>query len=137
MDIQNVKNKGVKLTKHKIAILDLFNIHKHLDATQIYNILINNGINISLATIYRVLTNFERNDIIEKHNFNNEHAIYELVKQNEHHDHLICIKCHNVFEFIDEKIEHLQNEIAKANNFKIVSHSLNIYGICNNCQISS
>ena len=134
MDIQQVREKGVKLTKHKLTILELFNLYKHLDASQIYTILINQGVNISLATIYRILTNFEHNEIIEKHNFNNEQATYELMNPNEHHDHLICIKCHKVVEFVNEKIEELQKEIAHTNEFNIMSHSLNIYGICGDCQ---
>ena len=134
MDIQQVREKGIKLTKHKLTILELFNLYKHLDASQIYTILINQGVNISLATIYRILINFEHNEIIEKHNFNNDQATYELINPNEHHDHLICIKCHKVIEFINDKIEELQNEIAHTNKFKIMSHSLNLYGICADCK---
>ena len=116
-----------------MAILELFSLYKHLDASQIYNILNNQGIHISLATIYRVLTSFETNAIVEKHNFNTEQATYELINPDEHHDHLICIQCHKVLEFLNENIEQLQKDIAINNNFKIVSHSLNIYGICNDC----
>lgn len=136
MNIQLLKNKGIKLTKHKIAVLELLTANKHLDATQIFTLLQNQKIDISLATVYRILINLTNHEIIQKHHFNNEQSTYEIMKPNEHHDHLICVTCHKVVEFLDEKIETLQNDIAQANNFKIVSHSLNIYGICKNCQIN-
>ncbi|MFN8770884.1 MAG: Fur family transcriptional regulator [Neisseriaceae bacterium] len=134
MDIQILTTKGIKLTKHKLAVLKLLTSNKHLDATQIFNLLQEEGINIGIATIYRILTNFENNGIIQKHHFNQEQSTYELITPNEHHDHLICTKCHRVIEFLNENIEALQNQIAATNNFKIISHSLNIYGICEKCQ---
>ena len=134
MNVQTLKEKGIKLTKHKLAILELFDSHKHLEAHHIFNLLQNNKVNISLATIYRILINFENNGIIQKHNFNNDQSTYELITPNEHHDHLICIRCNLVIEFLNEKIEALQQEIAQANNFQIISHSLNIYGLCNTCK---
>ncbi len=133
MDLQNLKKFGIKITKHKIAILQLFDLYKHLDASKILSLLTNQGTDISLATIYRILAVFEANNILEKHNFNDDQAIYELIKPNEHHDHLICVKCNTVIEFVDCKIERLQEKIAKENNFKIVNHHLNLYGICENC----
>lgn len=133
MTLDDLKTKGIKLTRHKIAIWELFNTYKHLDANQIYNLLIQQNIAIGIATIYRILTNFEKYNIIDKHNFNNEQSTYELKITNHHHDHLICIKCNIVSEFCSEEIEKLQQEIAKKNQFKIVNHSLNIYGICDNC----
>lgn len=133
MNNQQLKEKGIKLTKHKIAILNLFNPNRHLDANQIYTLLQTQKINISLATIYRILTSFENNGILQKNNFNSDQSSYELKNPNEHHDHLICIACHKVIEFLNEKIESLQDEIAKANGFKIMHHSLNIYGKCSDC----
>lgn len=134
MNIQQLKDTGLKLTKHKLAVLDLFKIHKHLDANQIYNLLRNQDNIISLATIYRILSTFEAKSILVKHNFTDEQFTYELLNPNDHHDHLICIKCNRVLEFVDSKIEKLQNQIARDNNFDIISHSLNIYGICINCK---
>ncbi len=138
MDFMNnlelIKNKGMKITKHKLAVLELFGNYKHLDAMQIYALLQQKKIGISIATVYRILTNFENNNIIEKHNFNNEQCIYELVIENDHHDHLICLKCKKVIEFINNEIEKLQQQIAQENNFTIINHNLNIYGICNECQ---
>ncbi len=130
-----IKNKGIRVTKHKIVIFELFSTHKHLDANQIYDILHQQNINIGLATIYRILTNFELNAIIKKHNFNQEQATYELTEHNEHHDHLICLKCHQVIEFVDDQIELLQQQIATKHNFTMTHHILNIYGHCKFCLI--
>ena len=135
MDQQIIKNTGFKVTKHKLVILELFDMYKHLDASQIYSLLTNQGINISLATIYRVLAAFEANKIIVKHNFNEDQSIYELATPDEHHDHLICLKCHKVIEFYDCDIEKIQEEIALKNKFKIVNHHLNLYGICEDCEV--
>lgn len=135
MELQSLKDMGVKITKHKIVILQLFDLYKHLDAGQIHSLLRDQGTEISLATIYRVLSVFEMHNIITKHNFNEDQSIYELVKPNEHHDHLICVKCNKVIEFLDCKIERIQERIAKENNFRIVNHHLNLYGICGDCDI--
>lgn len=134
MNKQEIQNKGIKLTKHKLAILELFDIYKHLDANKIYNLLQDKNTHISLATIYRVLTTFEANDILVKHKFNEEISTYELFRPDEHHDHLICMKCHKVIEFCDDTIENIQKQIAQTNKFIITHHSLNIYGICENCK---
>ena len=133
MNLDEIKAKGVKLTKHKIAIWQLFNQYKHLDANQIYELLNQQNINISIATIYRILINFEKYNIIERHYFNNELSTYELKINNNHHDHLICVKCHGVIEFYSHEIEQLQDKIANDNNFRIINHSLNLYGFCKSC----
>jgi len=135
MDIATqLKSKGIKLTKHKIQVLQLFSNHRHLDALQIFTLLKEQKINISLATVYRTLIKLEQHDIIQKHNFNHEQSTYELIHPNEHHDHMICLSCKQVIEFVNHKIEELQQSIASKEQFKIVSHSLNLYGICKNCQ---
>lgn len=122
-----------KITKHKIAILELFELHRHLDANQILNILNQQDEKISLATIYRILMAFETEGLILKNNFTESLAVYELANPSDHHDHLICTKCNKVFEFFNEKLELLQNKIADDFKFKILSHRLNIYGICKDC----
>lgn len=132
--VNQLKQAGIKITQHKLAVLELFAEHKHLDALEISRIFHKKNVDISLATIYRILSSFEEHKIITKHNFGNEHANYELSVSNEHHDHLICIKCGKVVEFVNEKIEELQLQIAKQNSFELYSHTLNIYGICNECQ---
>ncbi len=131
---QRLRNSGIKVTQHKLAILELFVEHKHLDATKILELLHQKKAEVSLATVYRVLASFETHQIITKHNFGSEHAIYELItSENEHHDHLICLECGQVIEFVNEQIENLQLAIAKANNFHVYHHTLNIYGRCENC----
>lgn len=122
-----------KITKHKIAVLQLFELYKHLDANQIYNRLNQQGEKISLATIYRILSAFELDGLIIKNNFINDLAVYEFANPAEHHDHLICNLCNRVFEFFNEELEQLQNKIAASFGFEIVSHRLNIYGICKEC----
>ena len=134
INIQQLKDTGLKLTKHKLAMLNLFKTHKHLNANQIYELLRNQNDIISIATIYRILSTLEAKNILVKHNFADDQFTYELLNSNDHHDHLICIKCNNVIEFIDSDIEKLQNQIAENNNFDIISHSLNIYGICRDCK---
>lgn len=130
IDLKSIKGKT---TKHKIAILQLFELHKHLDANQIYTILNSFSEKVSLATIYRVLSAFEAEGLILKNNFIHEHAVYEFANPAEHHDHLVCNKCNRVFEFFNDALEKLQEKIALEHEFKIVSHRLNIYGICKDC----
>lgn len=131
--IQQLKDCKIKITPHKIAILELFVQHKHIGAMQIVNTLAKQSIEISLATVYRILASFEEHKLISKHNFGNEQAIYELNNSLEHHDHLICTKCAKVIEFSNQEIEDLQISIAKLNNFQVINHTLNIYGICESC----
>lgn len=133
MNLPLIKSLGIKITKHKLAILKLFDIYKHLEANKIHSLLNKKNVKISLATIYRILASFEAKNIVIKHNFNDCQAIYELLNPGEHHDHLICIKCHKVIEFFDDDIEKIQNLIAKKNQFIIVNHCLNLYGVCSDC----
>lgn len=128
-----LRNRGIKVTPHKIAILNILKQHKHIDAYQINTSLKDEGIDISIATIYRVLGSFEKAHIIDKLNFGNEQSIYELKDNEDHHDHLICTTCGVVIEFTNEQIETLQLKIAEQNNFHVHNHTLNIYGICAKC----
>lgn len=134
MNAQQLKDTGIKPTKHKLAVLSLFETNKHLDANQIYNLLRDQNNIVSLATIYRILSTFEAKHVLVKHNFKDEQFTYELLNPKSHHDHLICLKCNKVIEFVDLNIEKLQNQVAKHNNFDIISHSLNIYGTCIECK---
>lgn len=131
---KQLKNAGLKVTSPRLKILQILekSVNHHLSAESIYKILIEMGEDVGLATVYRVLTQFEMAGIIEKHNFAGGHAIFEL-SQDEHHDHLVCLKCGKVEEFLDEIIEQRQEKIAKKANFKMTDHALNIYGICQNC----
>jgi Fur family ferric uptake transcriptional regulator len=91
------------------------------------------GEEVSVATLYRVLTQFEAAGLVTRHNFEGGHSIFEL-DQGIHHDHLVCVKCGLVAEFVDERIEERQALIAQQAGFKITDHCLNIYGVCRNCQ---
>lgn len=108
---------------------------RHLSAEDIYKALLGAGEEIGLATIYRVLTQFQDAGLVIRHHFETGQAVFEL-ERGKHHDHLICVKCGKIVEFVDESIETKQREIADKNGFQISDHSLIIYGICSrdNCQ---
>ena len=131
---QDLKDAGLKITAPRVKILELFerSKDKHLSADDVYRILINAQEDIGIATVYRVLTQFEKANILTRHNFDGEQAVFEL-NSGEHHDHLLCIKCGKVSEFFNQKIEDLQSEIAKDRDFQMTDHCLVIHGICKNC----
>ena len=106
---------------------------RHLNAEDIYRALVDMGEDVSLATVYRVLTQFEAAGLVYRHHFEGGHSVFEL-SEGEHHDHLICVKCRKVFEFVDDMIEARQEKIAKQKKFKMTSHVLTIYGWCDACQ---
>ncbi len=93
------------------------------------------GEEIGLATVYRVLTQFETAGLVKRHHFEGGNSVFEL-NRGDHHDHLVCVNCGKVEEFQDETIEELQNKIAKLRNFELTDHSLCLYGICADCQSS-
>lgn len=103
-----------------------------MSAEEIYKTLSDQGHDVGLATVYRVLTQFETAGLVIRHNFNDGHSVFEL-DQGVHHDHLVCIKCGQVEEFVDEIIEQRQAEIARQSKFKMTDHSLYIFGICSGC----
>lgn len=132
----NLKKAGLKSTLPRIKILELLeNIEtdKHLSAEEVYKLLLNQGDDVGLATVYRVLTQFEEAGLVTRHHFDGLHSIFEL-NRGEHHDHLVCTECGNVDEFYDETIERTQKKVAKEHKFKMTDHSLYIYGICAKCQ---
>ena len=137
MKNQDLKRAGLKITLPRMKILEILESSdkKHLSAEDIYRMLLNSGEEIGLATIYRVLTQFEGAGLVIRHHFETGQALFEL-ERGKHHDHLICVKCGKIIEFVDESIEAKQKEIAAKNGFRISDHSLIIYGICNNesCQ---
>ena len=125
----------MKVTGPRLKILDLFETHaeEHLSAEDVYRILLDQGVEIGVATIYRVLTQFEQAGIILRHHFETGKAVYEL-NVGGHHDHILCVKCGLVTEFQNEEIEQLQDKIAEENGFRIVDHALYLYGVCGVCQ---
>ena len=126
-----LKKTGLKATLPRIKILDIFqnSEERHLSAEDIYKVMINTSEEIGLATIYRVLTQFEQAGILIRHHFESEKAVFEL-NEKSHHDHIVCLQCGHVEEFRNDEIEKLQVEVADNLGFKIIEHSLYIYGDC-------
>ena len=128
MDRSNLKEAGLKVTHPRKRILDILDGHrnKHLTADEIYRHLLNAGEEIGLATVYRVLNQFESAGLVEKHNFESGQAYYEI-DSGEHHDHMVCVETGKVIEFISEEIEAAQRKIADSHGYEIEDHSLVIY----------
>lgn len=137
MHTQDLRQAGLKITLPRLKILEILenSENHHLSAENVYRKLISAGEEIGLATVYRVLTQFEHTGIVVRHNFEEGHSIFEL-KGSDHHDHLVCVKCGKVDEFVDEVIEAHQAAIAKKAAYKMTDHSLIIYGVCSDCQES-
>ena len=131
---QQLKDAGLKITMPRLKVLQILEQSKgyHLSAEDVYKALLEMGDDVGLATVYRVLTQFEAAGLINRHNFEGGYAVFEL-SQGEHHDHLVCVKCGRVEEFIDEIIESRQKMIAERAKFKMTDHALNIYGLCPAC----
>ena len=128
MDTGNLRKAGLKVTQPRKHILDLLEAagNKHMTADDIYRVLMQAGEDIGLATVYRVLNQFEAAGLVVKHNFEGGQAFYEL-DSGDHHDHMVCVETGTVIEFSNTEIERLQAEIAAENGFDIVDHSLVIY----------
>ncbi len=135
MDNENLRKAGLKITVPRIKILEIMQnaAEHHLSAEDIYRVLVAAGEEIGLATVYRVLTQFEEAGMVIRHNFEGGQSVFEL-DDGKHHDHLVCVKCGKLVEFVDKVIEARQHEIAKTAGFKMTDHHLNIYGVCENCQ---
>ena len=129
MEEQDIKRAGLKITQPRVKILELLSnsTDQHLSAEDIYKELLTNGDEIGLATVYRVLTQFETAGLVHRHHFDGGQAVFELASD-EHHDHMVCVKTGRVVEFYDEVIEQRQKEIARQHGFKITDHSLTLYG---------
>ena len=128
MGNKNLRKVGLKVTQPRIRILELLESHKtrHMTADDIYRELVKGGEDIGLATVYRVLGQFEAAGLVEKHNFESGQAFYEL-DFGEHHDHMVCVETGKVIEFVSEEIEELQKKIAADHGFEIEDHNLVIY----------
>ncbi|MCG3717077.1 transcriptional repressor, partial [Aliarcobacter butzleri] len=131
-----VKQKGLKYTEQREIVLSiLLHAKEHLTAEEIYNQIKKDypTSNVGIATVYRALSFLEEVDLITSITFGTEGKKYESNSKS-HHDHLICTQCARIIEFIDEEIEKRQEKIAKNNKFKITSHTMQLYGVCENCQ---
>lgn len=137
---QDLRKAGLKVTLPRIKILELLENSKqhHMSAEDIYKTLLEQGEDVGLATVYRVLTQFEAAGIIQRHNFENNHSVFEIM-QEDHHDHLVCNHCNKVLEFINDVIETEQHKVAEQFGFTLTGHSLNLYGFCDapECQEAS
>ncbi len=132
MENQDLRKAGLKVTLPRMKILEILeqSTQQHLSAEDIYRVLLDSDEEIGLATIYRVLTQFEGAGLVMRHHFEGGQAVFEL-DRGKHHDHLICIKCGKIVEFVNASIEEQQKKIAEEAGFKITDHSLIIYGECN------
>jgi Fur family transcriptional regulator, ferric uptake regulator len=128
---QSLKESGLKATLPRRKILELFESSKvrHLSAEDVYKALMTEGIDIGLATVYRVLTQFEHAGLLSRQHFETGKAVFEL-NQGGHHDHLVCMQCGKVEEFYDADIEKRQTQVAKQRGFQLRGHSLALYGDC-------
>ncbi|URQ65482.1 ferric iron uptake transcriptional regulator [SAR86 cluster bacterium] len=123
---KNLKEAGLRATLPRIKILEMLENHKHISAEDIYRDLIENRYDVGLATVYRVLTQFENAGIVIKHSFESSKAVYEL-NNSDHHDHMVCLDSGDIVEFHDDIIETRQEEIAKKHGFKLIDHSMVLY----------
>lgn len=126
-----LKDTGLKVTGPRQTILELFQTasQRHMSAEDIYKLLLADKVNIGLATVYRVLTQFEQAGILNRSNFENGKAVFEL-NEGHHHDHIVCMDCGRVEEFFDAEIEARQKKIAKTLGFDIEDHALSLYARC-------
>ena len=135
VESQELKDAGLKITLPRIKILQILessDVH-HLSAEDVYKQLIQNEEEIGLATVYRVLTQFEEAGLVVRHHFEGGHSVFEIAS-NQHHDHIVCVKCGRVEEFIDDQIEVRQQVIADRLGFELTDHNLNMYGLCPDCK---
>lgn len=135
MESQDLKNAGLKATLPRIKILHFLEQSdiRHMSAEEVYKALLESGEEVGLATVYRVLTQFEQAGLVTRHHFEGGQSVFEL-NEGKHHDHILCVKCGKVDEFIDKVIEERQEMIAKEKGYEMTDHSLYIYGICQDCQ---
>lgn len=134
MEHKDLREAGLKVTLPRVKILKILENAEphHISAEEVYKQLLDSGEDVGLATVYRVLTQFEAAGIVRRHNFEGGRSVFEI-EQGEHHDHLVCVSCGKVEEFLDNLIEQRQEVIAKHANFKMTDHNLTIYGECQDC----
>tara|TARA_B100000530_G_scaffold296549_1_gene215429 strand:+ start:382 stop:804 length:423 start_codon:yes stop_codon:yes gene_type:complete len=132
---KELKEHGLKATAPRLKILELMESSqiRHLSAEDIYKLLINSKFEIGLATVYRVLTQFESAGIVIRHHFEEGHSVFELAGE-AHHDHIVCVRCGRVEEFHDYEIENRQRMVAERLGFELTDHNLNMYGLCLSCK---
>ena len=127
-----LKSTGLKATVPRLKILEIFQkgAQRHMTAEDVFRVLLDERSDVGLATVYRVLTQFEQAGILSRSHFESGQAVYEL-NEGQHHDHLVCLDCGKVEEFYDAEIEKRQQVVAKAKGFTITDHALSLYATCN------
>jgi Fur family ferric uptake transcriptional regulator len=130
-NIDELKSTGLKATLPRLKILEIFQQgrQRHMTAEDVFRILLDVRSDIGLATVYRVLTQFEQAGILSRSHFESGKAVYEL-NEGQHHDHLVCLDCGRVEEFYDAEIEKRQHDVATAKGFVIADHALSLYAHC-------
>jgi Fur family ferric uptake transcriptional regulator len=130
-NIDELKSTGLKATLPRLKILDVFHKgeQRHMTAEDVFRVLLEERSDIGLATVYRVLTQFEQAGILSRSHFESGKAVYEL-NEGQHHDHLVCLDCGRVEEFYDAEIEKRQNDVARLKGFEIADHALSLYAHC-------
>jgi len=137
LEKQDLRDVGLKVTLPRVKILEILekqsDEERHLTAEKVYKILLSENEEIGLATVYRVLTQFEAAGLVTRHHFEGGNSVFELNK-GIHHDHIVCLKCGRVDEFTDDIIEKQQQAIAEKMGYELTDHSLYLYGICAQCK---
>jgi Fur family ferric uptake transcriptional regulator len=133
-NIENLKSTGLKATLPRLKIMEIFQTGKqrHMTAEDVFRVLLDERSDIGLATVYRVLTQFEQAGILLRSNFESGKAVYEL-NEGQHHDHLVCTSCGKVEEFFDPEIEKRQLQVADRLGWTIQDHAMSLYGVCAHC----
>ncbi len=130
-----LKEKSLKITNQRLLVAEkIFSSHNHFTAEGLLDELKDSKDRISKATIYRILSIMVEAGLLEEHDFGKDYKYYEHIIGHEHHDHIICVQCGRIVEFMDEQIEILQKNAATKNGFSITGHSLNIYAVCQNLE---
>ncbi|MEX0732945.1 MAG: ferric iron uptake transcriptional regulator [Aquisalimonadaceae bacterium] len=135
MESKDLRKAGLKVTLPRLKILEMLERSnlRHLSAEDVYKALLESGEDIGLATVYRVLTQFESAGLVQRHHFEGAQSVFEL-DEGKHHDHLVCLQCGLIEEFVDRVIEDRQMKVADERGFRITDHSLILYGTCSSCQ---
>ncbi|OYU30165.1 MAG: ferric iron uptake transcriptional regulator [Comamonadaceae bacterium PBBC2] len=130
--IDELKSNGLKATLPRLKILEVFQsgVQRHMTAEDVFRHLLMEHTDIGLATVYRVLTQFEQAGILSRNHFESGKAVYEL-NEGQHHDHLVCLSCGRVEEFYDPEIERRQRAVAEKHGFELQDHALSLYAVCN------
>src|SRR5690554_4088348 len=130
-----LKKAGLKVTSPRLRVLEVLKNpdHQHISAEDVFKILLDKGEEVGLATVYRVLNQFDDAGIVTRHHFEGGRSVFELSKKN-HHDHLVCLTCGRVIEFEDDVIEQRQLSVAAEHNIELTNHSLYLYGECKNAE---